>query len=341
LVYFGAAVDPSSAVAGVLARRVAEPHSRAVRVSRMSWMSHSHASVQIRARIDSGADSTQRAELATLRVALDTGTSDPVLTDQGMARLDIGHAAESPRTIAGFTGASVAAFPLSSAVVLDPDRSSGGVGLPVWHHIRGELYGVDVVASPLDLAPQGGAVRLDLENNELVRCESLERCLPGGGLSALDTVACPDSGALFGIRVVLEGTEHTLMLDTGGPTVLGRALARARAAGQPHGVEARGSLAGASGNAPALRAKGRWVLSLGRPAIDRVLPQVWVLETERTGALARCFPDGSLGFDAFVGCTLVLEDATSPRAFVRCNPVGPARPSESEDGSRPDASPAR
>jgi hypothetical protein len=286
------------------------------------------------ARIDSGEGPSQSSPPATLRVALDTGTSDPVLTDLGLARLGIGHAAESPRAIASFTGASVPAFPLSSAVVLDPDESTGGVGLPVWHHIRGELHGVDVVASPLDLAPRGGAVRLDLEHNEFVRCESLRSCLPVGSVSELDTVACPDSGELFGVRVVLAGAERTLMLDTGGPTVLRRELVVARTSGQPEMAEVRGSLVGASGNAAALRARGRWPVSLGRPALDRILSQVWMLETERTGALQRCFPDGSLGLDAFVGCMLVLEDAPSPRAFLRCSPPSPERPSTSGDGSR-------
>lgn len=307
----------------------------------MSWLSRSHVSVRMRARIDNGEETTQSAPSHAVRVALDTGTSDPVLTDQGLARLGIGHAAESPRTIASFTGASVPAFPLSFAVILDPDRSTGGVALPVWHHIKGELFGVHVVASPLDLAPQGGAVRLDLEHDELVRCESLQSCVPAGSLSALDTVACPDSGGLFGIRVVLAGAEHTLMLDTGGPTVLGRTLAAARTAGQPQAVEARGSLVGASGDAPALRAMGRWSVSLGRPAIHRFLSRVWVLEAKRTGALERCFPDGSLGFDAFVGCTLVLEDAPSPKAFVRCNPASPVIRSESGNGAHWDEPGAR
>jgi hypothetical protein len=320
LVYFGAVVDPSPAAPGIPGRRIAEPGSRAVRVAPIRWLSPSHASVRLRARIDRGEPSTESGQTQTLDVALDTGTSDPVLTDHGLARLGVGHAPESARTIASFTGASVPAFPLASAAVLDPDPSSGGVGLPVWHHIRGDLYGVDVVASPLDLAPQGGAVRLDLDHNEFVRCESLESCLPDAGLSALDTVTCPDSGSLLGVRVVLLGAEHTLMLDTGGPTVLGQALAASPALPQPPSVEARGSLVGASGNAPALRARGSWSLSLGRPAIDRVLSRVWVLESQRTGALERCFPDGSLGFDAFVGCTLVLDDTPRPRAFVRCNP---------------------
>lgn len=315
-VYFGAVVDASPAAPEGLARRVAVPGSRATRVYPMNWLSRSHVSVQMQARVAEDEHSAATARTAPVRVALDTGTSDPVLTDHGLARLGIGHAPESPRTIASFTGASVPAFPLSAAVVLD--ATSDGVRLPVSHHIGGELYGVDVVASPLDLVPQGGAVRLDLEHDEMVRCESLQSCLSGSGFSRLQTVTCPDSGGLFGIRTAVAGTESTLMLDTGGPTVLSRALATHPAVGRPETVEARGSLVGASGHTPAVRANGAWSLSLGRPALDRVLSQVWLLETERTGALGRCFPDGSLGIDAFVGCTLVLADTADSGAFMRC-----------------------
>jgi hypothetical protein len=267
-------------------------------------------------------DTPESVRVVAVRMALDTGTSDPVLTDAGLARLGLRPVSESPRTIASFTGAAVPAFPLSGTVVLDPDLAEGGVGTPASLYIQGDLYGVDVIASPLDLAPRGGAVRLELGNHQLVRCESVERCLSGQGWSVLHTVPCPDTAGRFGIRATIGGVERTLMVDTGGLTALEPEAGSSSEFRQTAALLERGFLEGASHTMPAVRATGTWTLSLGRPEVTLELDKIWLPDTPREGALGRCFPDGSLGLDAFAGCALVFEDALVPRAFLRCDPRG-------------------
>ena len=109
------------------------------------------------------------------------------------------------------------------------------------------------------------------------------------------------------------------MLDTGAPTMVSRGLRDAGAFEKDaEGLEA-GSLVGASSQAEGVRAKGAWSFTLGQPGIERTTRNVWLMNDERQGVLGRCFPDGSLGLDAFARCALVIGDALDPVVFVRCS----------------------
>jgi hypothetical protein len=316
-IYWSAAVETPPRRVNVAERRVAQPGSPATRTWPLTWLSRAHVAVELPVRVER-ADSPESAPVLRARVALDTGTSVPVLTDAGLARLGLTPVSQSSRTVSSFTGAAIPAFPLSGMLVLDPNPAEGGVGMPARLHVEGDLYAVDALASPLDLAPQGGAVRLELAERQLVRCESVQRCLPGQGWSTLDTVGCRDAPGLFGVRTRLGGVERTLMVDTAGLTALEPDAGTTAGFKQTGELLERGSLEGPLHSVPGVRATGTYRLSLGWPEVTLELRKLWMPDTPRQGALGRCFPDGSLGLDALGGCALVLEDAFLPRAFLRC-----------------------
>ncbi|MFC1641705.1 hypothetical protein ACFL5O_03305 [Myxococcota bacterium] len=317
-VYFSVAVEPATDPAAVSERRVAWPDSQATHTWPIAWLSRAHVYVEMPVRVEPPATHGAVGPVS-VRVGLDTGSSNPVLTSAGLTRFGVRRPTDSPRSVSSFNGEAVPAFPVPNKTILDPDVGTGGVGTPVWMHVEGDLYGVDVVASPLDLTPQGGAIRLDLARSELVRCESLASCLASQHpWSWLEAVSCPDTDGLLGVRASLGGVRRTLMLDTGGLTLFTGDAGTSQVLKQRARHLEPGTLVGASHAVSAVRATGAWTLALGRPAIQRTLTQVWIPDAPREGAIARCFPDGSLGLDALGDCALVLEDAPKPRALLRC-----------------------
>jgi hypothetical protein len=261
--------------------------------------------------------------VAEIGVFLDTGTSLPLATRDAAARLQLIYDAEPAVYSRGFAGAKTGLFAVDESHGLEFSLEAPGLPHAVLNGVRlvapDSLAGSDVVMSPKDLAPAGGAVKLDLKRSEFTVCETLDACLGDDEYTELARPSCPDMPELLGVPAVVNGQRLELLLDSGGSTLLFRDFAEQSGLGASAEVVRHGELVG-SGDARAqaqlLRGHFQYVVGSESP-LTLSRNQLWRVEpAEREGAVA-CYPAGSLGLDALTGCQLVLGDAPSA-AYLHC-----------------------
>jgi hypothetical protein len=188
----------------------------------------------------------------------------------------------------------------------------------VTHFGSASLHGADVIAPPQLLAPEGGAVRMDLARRRFVACESIAECAPGNGWQRLAERACPEEPDLIAVDATLNGHPGRFFLDTGGPTLSYRPFWRDNGFDAAATRAIDGELTGLAGPAgDARRLEGRWTLAFGAHRITRVLDGIWVVG-QAHASIGRCFPAGSIGTDALADCELVLADLTGEPGLLRC-----------------------
>ena len=202
--------------------------------------------------------------------------------------------------------------------------SRGAVSSPIDLFIDDSIYGAHVVAPPQWLAPQHGAVRIDLEDFTFTRCESLDDCLNTGPTDSTDWTSlsnapCSTSSQLLAVDVEIEGTKTRLLLDTGAPTLLFSALFEEQQWGRFATRESAGQLYGSAGQSlQASRHFGAWDIQLGsKHPIRRQLSSTWTMRLDE-GTPTHCESAGSLGIDALSECQLVVDDSSPVRGFLRC-----------------------
>lgn len=170
--------------------------------------------------------------------------------------------------------------------------------------------GLAGVLSPQRLAPEGGAIEVDLRARRLralAPAEAAAILAPAPGWTALTpTCETNDGVALFLVDATIDGIASRLVVDSGSTdsfvretSVVGRALA-----GRP------------------TRAEARWVLG-GEIPVDRADATVSLAGIARAASVAiqaagpdECLGDGSLGIDVLDRCRLVLA---ARRAAIACD----------------------
>ena len=290
--------------------------------------SHLVASLQV-ARADQ-----PRSAIETLRVLLDSGASTPLLTRLGAQQLGVSLEASNAVNTVTFAGRKSRLIPLRTPALFDADVDHLGVMTPVRLLIDDDPFEVGGIIAPHLLAPLGGAVRIDLPNGLLHRCETLRACVPGRGWIAVDTVPCAKVPGLIGFHAMVAGHPSRIMFDSGSPTAISDTLESTARLRRTAKQVLNGKLVGAhSTSESGTKYVGDWPLTL-RGTLDGSLNirlrSTWVVARHPESPLSRCYPGGSLGLDTLDHCELAQSDDPKESIYLRCTEQTPFKGSTAE-----------